>query len=210
MQPLSIYLILIMIFQFSGCAKTTSTVSVAPITDVMALPAHNTQSEFVVGADPYYSTRQKAMFGQDMSQRGILPIMVYLQNNGAQPSKVVPNIISLKFQDGGEEKAISRATIIPDSPLPLGVKIAFIVAWLVFPPLEKLKQEPNFDMPLMGEEYEKKELREVTLSKGELAQGFVYFYIPQRIQHAKGAHLIVPYQQAKGRAGEVRVPLGGM
>ena len=119
MQPLSIYLILMMIFQFSGCAKTTSTASVAPITDggaspsqktaapitnVGALPAQKTQSELRVGAEPYYANRQESTFGQDMSQKGILPVMVFLQNNGAQPLKVTPNLISLEFQDGGEVK----------------------------------------------------------------------------------------------------------
>ena len=103
MQPLSIYLILMMICQFSGCAKTTCPpASVAPITNVGALPAQKTQSELRVRADPYYSNRQKSMFGQDMSQTGLLPVMVYVQNNGVQPLKVTPNLISLEFQDGGE------------------------------------------------------------------------------------------------------------
>ena len=129
MQPLSIYLILMMIFQFSGCAKTTSTASVAPITDggaspsrktaapitnVGALPAQKTQSELRVGAEPYYANRQGSTFGQDMSQKGILPVMVSLQNTGAQPLKVTPTLISLEFQDGGEVKGDSTpAGLLP-------------------------------------------------------------------------------------------------
>ena len=50
----------------------------------------------------------------------------------------------------------------------------------------------------------------MTLAKGESAQGFVYFYIPQGVQHAVGAHLIVHYLPAQGRSGEVRVTLGGI
>jgi hypothetical protein len=64
--------------------------------------------------------------------------------------------------------------------------------------------------PHLQKEYENKELREVTLAKGESAQGFVYFYIPQGVQHAVGSHLIVPYLPVQGRGGKVRVPLGGM
>ena len=222
MQPLSICLILMMICQFSGCAKTTSTASVAPITDGGALPAQKTQSELIVGADPYYSNRQKSMFGQDMSQTGLLPVMVYVQNNGVQPLKVTPNLISLEFQDGGEV----QATALPNDLLPppppaetTGAKAgrvvrgsAAIIAAASFPyslpfilPILLKKSKPH-----LQKEYENKELREVTLAKVESAQGFVYFYIPQGVQHAVGAHLIVHYLPAQGRSGEVRVTLGGI
>ena len=147
MQPLSIYLILMMIFQFSGCAKTTSTASVAPITDggaspsqktaapithVGALPAQKTQSELRVGAEPYYANRQESTFGQDMSQKGILPVMVFLQNTGAQPLKVTPTLISLEFQAGGEVNANSTPSALlrsgSASPDTTGEKVARVVA----------------------------------------------------------------------------------
>ena len=90
----------------------------APITNVGALPAQKTQSELRVGAEPYYANRQKSKFGQDMSQKGILPVMVFLQNTGAQPLKVTPNLISLELQDGGEVKANATPTDLLPAPAP--------------------------------------------------------------------------------------------
>jgi hypothetical protein len=217
MQSLSICLILIMICQFSGCAQTSSTVSVIPITEIGDLPAHNTESELAVGADAYYSERQKSMFGEDLSRRGLLPIMVSLRNNGVQPLKVVPNSISLKFQDGKEVKAASRDTVFPYNPS-AGYKIALGAAWLLglgspvllLPFLIADEINPNDGKPLMRKECREKEIGEVTLAKGESAQGFVFFHIPQGVQQSIGAHLIVPYLPAQGRSGQVRVPLGGM
>jgi hypothetical protein len=244
MQPLSIYLILMMICQFSGCAKTTSTAVVAPstdggaspaqktaapITNVGALPAQKTQSELRVGADPYYSNRQKSMFGQDMSQTGLLPVMVYLQNNGVQPLKVVPNLISLEFPNGGGVKAAALPNDLlppaPPAPLPppetTGQKVGRVAAvtglialdlasYGMVSAVSRSLERDRQAKPHLQKDYENKELKEVTLAKGESAQGFVYFYIPQGIQHAVGSHLIVPYLPAQGRSGEVRVPLGGM
>ena len=200
MKTLSICLFSLIIFQFSGCATTAPTASVAPITTVEALPAHKTQAELTVGADPYYSRRQKSTFGQDMSQAGILPILVYLQNNSAQPVTVQPNNIS---------KPIAPLTASEKWGLKAGRYVAagafYGVTGVIATKAAHEKAKAN-----IREEYQKKGLREVTLSKGESAQGFVYFYVPQGIQQATGANLIVPYLPAKGRGGEVRVPLGGM
>jgi hypothetical protein len=238
MQPLSISLILMMILQFSGCAKTASAASVAPstdggaspsqqtaapITNVGALPDQKTQSGLRVGADPYYSNRQKEMFGQDLSKTGLLPVMVYLQNNGEQLTKVVPSTISLKLQEGGE----SSSSALPGNLLPppppsdaqgakagrvlarsalVGGAIAFPVQTLfVLALMGKLDEK---DKPKLQKEFQNKELREVTLARGEAAQGFIYFYVPEGIQRTVGAELIVPYLPAKGRGGEVRVTLG--
>jgi hypothetical protein len=209
MQLLSIFLLFMIVFQFSGCAKTSTTASVAPITSVEALPAYKTQTELSVGADPYYSSRQKPVFGQDMSQAGILPVLVYLQNKGAQPLTVMPNNISLKFPDGQEVKPTDPLTAAEKWGLKAGRYVAagavFGVAGVV-----STKTAHEEDKAKLREEYQKKGLREVTLSKGESAQGFVYFYVHQGIQRATGANLIVPYLPAKGRGGEVQVPLGGM
>jgi len=182
---------------------------VAPITSVEALPAHKIQAELTVGADPYYSRRQKSTFGQDMSQMGILPILVYLENNGAQPLTIQPNNISLEFPDGREVNPTAPLTAAEKWGLKPGRYVAAGAVYGVTGVLatkaahEKAKTQ-------VREEYQKKGLQEVTLAKGESAQGFVYFYMPRGIQHATGAHLIVPYLPAKGRGGEVRVPLGGM
>lgn len=237
MQPLSIFLILIMILQFSGCAKTTSTASVAPISDggaslsqktaapitnVGGLPAQKTQSELGAAAEPYYANRQESTFGQDMSQKGILPVMVSLQNTGAQPLKVMPSLISLEFQDGGEVNANSTPTdLLPAPPPSTGEKVAWTVgaAALVLILLAggapvtiptTRKSPAGIRKEAIQEELQKTELREVILAKGESAQGFVYFYIPQGVQQSAGAHLMVPYLPAQGRSGKVRVPLGGM
>ena len=106
------FLILVMLFQFSGYAKATSPATspittsspppVAPSADPGTLSDQKTQPALRVGADPYYSNRQKEMFGQDMSRTGLLPVMVYLQNNGEQPIKVMPSTISLRLPEGGE------------------------------------------------------------------------------------------------------------
>ena len=220
MQSLSIFLILMIIFQFSGCAKTTSTATtstapVPPIPDAGALPAHKTQSELRVGAEP--------TFGQDIGQKGLLPVMVFLQNNGAQPLKVTPNLISLEFQDGGEVKANSLPTALLPAPAPpppdtTGAKVARVAArtglFVLFSacsmPVSPWKSAAEIQEEKLQKELQITELREVTLAKDESAQGFVYFYIPQGVQHAVGAHLIVPYLPAQGRGGKVRIPLTRM
>ncbi len=209
MKPLSIWLFLSIIFLFSGCATTSPPASVAPVTHVEALPAYQTQAELAVGADPYYSKRQKSFFGQDMSQTGILPILLFLQNKGAQPLTVLPNNISLEFPDGREINPTAPLIAAEKWDLKAGRYVATGAVYGVTGILAtKAAHEKAKDK--LREEYQKKGLREVTLAKGESAQGFIYFYLPQGVQHATGANLIVPYLPAKGRGGEVRVPLGGM
>jgi hypothetical protein len=167
-----------------------------------------------------------------MSQKGILPVMVSLQNTGAQPLKVTPNLISLEFQDGGEVKGNSTPASLLPAPAPAaappppettGAKVARVAAvtgiiallplivWGA-PLLEPLfkKSPAEIQKEKLQEKLQKTELREVTLAKGESAQGFVFFHIPQGVQQSVGAHLIVPYLPAQGRSGTVRVPLGGM
>jgi hypothetical protein len=236
MQLLAIYLILMTICLFSGCAKATSTAAnsattspppaTAPITNVGPPPAQKNQSELRVGADPYYSNRQKSMFGQDMSQTGLLPVMVYLQNNGVQPLKVVPNIISLEFPNGGEVQAAALPNdLLPLTPPPAspppettGQKVGRVAKLTGLVALDLASrgmvsavsasnERHRQAKPHLQKDYENKELREVTLARGESAQGFVYFYIPQGVQHAVGSHLIVPYLPAQGQGGKVRVPL---
>jgi hypothetical protein len=233
---LSICLILMMIIQFSGCAKTTSPATapiatstpppVAPIADAGALSDQKTRSALRVGADPYYSNRQRSMFGQDMSQTGLLPVMVYLQNKGEQPLKVVPSTIFLEIQDGAGIQATPLPTDLsgarPPTPPPpdtTGAKVARVAAVTGLIALELVSrglvsgvsnciERDRQAKPHLQKEYQNKELREVTLAKGESAQGFVYFYVPQGIQQTTSAHLIVPYLPIQGRSGEVRVPLG--
>jgi hypothetical protein len=227
------FLILVMLFQFSGYAKATSPATspittssptsspspVAPIADPGTLSDQKTQSALRVGADPYYSNRQKEMFGQDMSRTGLLPVMVYLQNNGEQPINVMPSTISLRLPEGGEAGSSALPyTLLPPPPpsdtTDAKVGRAALVGGVILFPREtafvlaltgKLDEK---DKPRLRKEFQNKELREVTLAKGETAQGFIYFYVSQGVQRAAGAELIVPYLPAKGKGGEVRVRLG--
>jgi hypothetical protein len=148
--------------------------------------------------------------------------MVYLQNNGEQPLKVVPSTISLKLQEGGEAKPSALPTEMLPPPPPsdtTGAKAGRVVATsaavagaLLFPMPALLilayQTDKERNTPKLQKEYQNKELREVTLAKGETAQGFIYFYVPQGVQRTVGAELIVPYLPAKGKGGEVRVRLG--
>jgi hypothetical protein len=151
--------------------------------------------------------------------------MVFLQNNGAQPLKVTPTLISLEFQEGGEVNASSTPASLlpapalppPDTPDTTGAKVArgaavigAIALLLVLPRIYSHESPAEIQKEKLQEELQKTELREVTLAKGESAQGFVYFYIPQGVQQTVGGHLIVPYLPVQGRGGKVRVPLGGM
>ena len=226
MQSLSISLILMMILQFSGCANTTSAASAAPSTDGGASPIRKSQSELTVGADPYYANRQISKFGLNMSQKGLLPVMVSLRNNGTQTLKVVPGTISLELQGGGVVEANSLPIGLLPAPAPpppppsettdtkagrIAKGTALVALYLVTQGMFPLrKSEVETQREKLQKEIQKTELREVTLAKGESTQGFVYFYIPQGIQQATGASLIVPYLPALGRGEEVRVPLGGM
>lgn len=209
MQLLSIFLVVLMSCQFSGCVKTATTASVAPVTNVGALPAYKTQSELAVGADPYYSNRQRPVFGRDMSQEGILPILVYLQNKGAQPLTVSPSNISLVFQDGQVMRPTDPFTAAEKWGIKPGRYVA-AGAGLGLAGVLSAKAAHEEDRAKLRQEYQQKGLKEVTLAKGESAQGFVYFYMPQGLQRATSASLVVPFLPAKGRGGEVRVPLGGM
>jgi hypothetical protein len=208
MQLLFIYLLLIIISIFPGCATTTPTSTVAPITQIEALPAYQTQAELTAGADPYYSKRQKTVFGLDMSQAGILPILVYLQNKGTQSLTVRPENMSLELHDGQEVKTIDPDTAAGKLELKAGSYVAAGAFYGLIGVLATQKAHEDAKAKLQ-EEYQNKKLREVTLTKGESAQGFVYFYMPQGIQHATGAQLIVPFTSDRGRGGMVRLPLGG-
>jgi hypothetical protein len=201
-------------FLFSGCAKPTTTVKtlppapVAPTTTVETLPARPGQAKLAVGAEPYYSKRQKTVFGQDLSQKGILPVHVHLENRGTQPLTVRPTTMSLKLPDA----SVVTTTGPPTREQPAAAKAGrYVAAGALFGAMgvAAAVAQDKGQARLYGK-YTKEQLQEVTLTKGESVHGFVYFHMPQGIQHATGAHLIVPYLPAKGGGGEVRVPLGGM
>jgi hypothetical protein len=137
----------------------------------------------------------------------------------------VTSTIFMKLPEGGEASSSALPTDLLPPPPPSGepgskagrvvARTALVGAALAFPAetifvaalMGKLDEK---DKPKLQKEYQNKELREVTLAKGETAQGFIYFYVPQGIQRTVGAELVVPYLPAKGRGGEVRVTLGSM
>ena len=198
----------------SGCAKTTTTAKpspvapVAPTPRVGTLPAPRGQADLAAGAEPYYSTKQKMVFGQDLSQKGTLPVNVYLENRGAQPLTVRPTSMSLELPDG---RGVTP-TVPPPYTEPGAAKTGrYVATGALFGVMGKAAAAAQDKAKTrLHEKYQQEALGEVTLTRGESAHGFVYFYLPQGIQHAIGAHLIIPFTPAKGKGGEVRIPVGEM
>ena len=159
----------------AGCASYEP--RTAPVPEAGAMRAWRTEGALAVGADPYVELeRQKAVFDADLTEEGVLPIQVFVQNRGERKVLVRASDIVLALSDGRE--------ITPQGASAVAAK------------LEKRQMHfwPTFFLGLPGAiassavsdkartdrqaDYRSKELQEVTLRQDNSAHGFIYFIIP--------------------------------
>ena len=181
-------LLLVTILFLTGCASYSA--RSAPVPKLETLPASASQGEIVIGADPYVQEeRQIAVFDGNLVEEGILPIQLFVLNNGTRKVLIRRSDIVLLSSDGNQLT-------------PAG---AFAVA----SKLEKTSSHfwPTFFFGIVGafaaesasdtaktarrEDCQSKEFKDITLEKAGSSFGFVYFIPPAGTESFKKAVLIV-------------------
>lgn len=159
----------------AGCASYTPTS--VPIPQAGAMPAWRTEGAVAVGADPYTQLeRQEAVFGGDLNKEGVIPIQVFLQNQGDRRLLVRPSDMVLVLPDGSQMNpagATATAAKLESSGGVIASTIAFgIVGYLVAASAADKARTARL------EDYRRKELQDTKLEKNASIHGFVYFIPP--------------------------------
>ena len=191
-----------------GCASYSPTS--APVPKAGMMPFARTDGNLVIGADPHVQPdRQKAVFDGDLSEAGILPIQIWLENQGGRRLLVRRTDMMLVLPGGqqlspaGASAAASRMESIGGV---VGASIAFgIIGYLAASSAEeKARIARQVD-------FRNKELREVAIGKGESTHGFVFFIPLTGTSAFTEATLILRVVDfEEGTSTPVSLPLSGM
>jgi len=199
---------LLVLLVFTSCA--TYTPSSAPIPKLDAMPACRQAGSVTCGADPYVQPdRQKATFSGDLNKIGVLPIQVFLQNQGAREMLVRPSDIVLTLPNGNEVSCASASATAAKFESTGGV-IASGIAFGMIGALVASSAEDKARASRL-EDYRRKELKEVRLKKDESAHGFIYFIPSPETPSFTEAILKVRFIDVEeGTSSVVDLPLKGL
>lgn len=201
-------LLLAFALALEGCASYSPTS--APVPKAVTMPVAKTEGSLVIGADPHVQPdRQKAVFDGDLSEAGILPIQIWLENQGERRLLVRRTDMMLVLPSGqqlspaGASAASSRMESIGGV---VGATIAFgIIGYLAASSAEeKARTARQVD-------FRNKELRDVAIGKGESTHGFVFF-IPLAGTSAftEAALILRVVDFEEGTSTPVSLPLSGL
>lgn len=193
------------------CATCASyTPSSAPIPRAETMTATRTEGFATAGADPCLDpARQKAVFDADMGKAGIVPIQLFVSNQGDRPLLIRPSDIVLEFPNGSgisPAGASAAAAQLESIGGIVASSIAFgIVGYLVSSSAEDKARAARL------EDYKRKELQEATLRKDESKYGFVYFLPPPQTNPSLEATLKVRFVNVEDATSFViPLPLQGL
>ncbi len=178
---------------FTGCASYRA--SLAPIPKPGSIPVWQIKGAVAVGADPYVQPdRLQTVFDTEPTKWGILPVQVFVQNQGDGRLWVRRSEIALELADGGRispEDAHNAAYRISGER----IKVLFphyaqpgciAGCGLILFTLLAVKGATNISSSTANSkrltDFQKKEIRDVVLEKDESVHGFVYFPWPSEAE----------------------------
>jgi hypothetical protein len=138
------------------------------------MPISKTAGGVSVGADPYVQPdRQKAVFDGDLSEAGVLPIQIWLENQGERRVLVRRSDLMLVLPDG-QQLSAAGASIAASRMESIGGVVGATVAFGIVGYLAASSAEEKARISRQVD-FRNKELREGALGKGESIHGFVFF-----------------------------------
>ena len=170
--PRGLALVVALSLTLEGCASYSPTS--APVPRAVTMPVSRTEGNLLIGVDPHVqSDRQKVVFDGNLSEAGILPIQIGLENQGGRRLLIRRTDMMLVLPSGqrlspaGASAAASRMESIGGV---VGAAIAFgISGYLAASSAEEKARTARLV------DFRNKELREDAIGKGESTHGFVFF-----------------------------------
>lgn len=170
------------------------------------------QGPVAVGADPYVEAdRQIGVFDTSLTEVGVLPVQILIQNRGELPLLINPGKLMLMLPDGKEIAPVEARAVVAKFNRDYGqsfdrAAVAFgligaAVAMSAISASEKAQADRHLD-------YAAKELKKVVIQKGESTHGFVFFILPPGTSGLNDTTLAVPCFAIDETIGEtVKLPL---
>jgi hypothetical protein len=191
-----------------GCASYKA--SSAPVPKAADMPAWRAEGPLGVGADPYVELdRQKEMFGGNAKKAGILPIQVIVQNKGDRQLLVRESDMSLvlankvELSPSGATGAAARLESSND--IIAASACCGLIGFAVASSSADKRREARL------EDFKRKEFKKVTLRRGEIGYGFVYYIPPEGTEPFSTAILKVRFVDVEEATSTVvSLPLSGL
>lgn len=210
----------------AGCSSPRPYTAVsAPLPSAEGIPLWQTAGPLRVGVDPYLEPeRQRRVFDADFRARGILPLLVVVQNQGTELFHLRRSATTLSLPDTTERHPLPVATVvgppaaqptqaenrepIPDSGDPHKVATAaavtaFVAAGLAEQRAEETKRRA---WAARAADYEAKMLQNTIVAPGTRVHGFVFFTSPAA-HGFEDATLNLRVETLTSSGVEVQVPL---
>src|ERR1700730_7827838 len=191
-----------------GCASYTPQTVAIPKPEAMPLWAR--EGVVAVGADPYLQKeRQKAAFDGDMSEEGILPVQVFVLNEGQRRLLVRASDMILVLPDGRQVASAGATAVATRFEQGIGDVIGWGIGFGIIGMLAASANKDTVRTARLND-YRSKELAEAFLDPGKSANGFVFFIPPSGAPPTADGVLIVQFVDAEDASRQaVRVPLRG-
>ncbi len=221
------YRYILALIQSILCAScVTYTVRPISIPQFEIMPVRQTEQAISIGVDPFVQAdRLKEVFDEVLTERGILPVQVFVRNQGDKPihlswftyptALVLPDATEIRHTMPVSHPGSAPRSQFCENPMfhagsMPGPALLVILGCGVY----GIGSGANYQTELTRwQDYSGKELRNATLSKDEWTHGFVFFNIPEEKRHFTEATLL--FRFAEGDETErpertVRLPLTGL
>lgn len=197
---------LILLLSFcSGCA--TYTARAVPVPEFKAMPVRQIEQTMSVGVDPFIQAdRLKDAFDEVLTDRGVLPLLVFVQNQGNKPIRIAGERAVLMLPDGTE---IAQALpVLPPEEPPQRSQFCENAAMFggAMPGPGLLvnlgcgifgaARGANYQTQMTRwDDYNAKQLKSATLEKESWTHGFLFFEIPEEKRHLEEATLAFKFAE---------------
>jgi hypothetical protein len=175
-----------------------------------AMPLWVRDGVVAVGADPYLQKeRQKTAFDGDMGEEGILPVQVFVLNEGQRRLLVRASDMILVLPDGRQVASAGATAVATRFEQGIGDVIGWGIGFGIIGMLAASANKDSVRTARLND-YRSKELAEAFLDPGQSAHGFVFFIPPSGTSPMADGVLIVQFVDANDASRQaVRVPLRG-
>jgi len=168
-------IVYILLCMLTGCASYSP--SLAPTPTLEKMPESASLGGVVVGADPYIQPeRQQAVFDGNLVEEGIMPIQIFVRNNGDRKILIRRSDIQLLLSDG--KQLTAAGTFAVASKLEKTSHHFWATALFGIPGAFVAESASSKAKTERKEDYQSKEFKDITLDKNGTSYGFVYFIPP--------------------------------